>query len=424
MPVTTDELAQKWLDGSPAFNVVLSNASKARRTLRWVDALHSRAEAADTFDRLLANLRAQTKAANIESLGAEFAAAYWLSETGLLVSEGPKGGDPVIDFLARTSCEEIGVEVKHDFEDTTRWLLDPQHEHDQHALGPLIRKICDTNVVVAIDWATQPNRTVLGPQRLRIAERIRTELRNELNEYPALPDSFSISIEILINGPIQQRMFVRVKKMVAIGMNLFQVGEGWGIAADRIVNHATAKASKSPSPFVLVYVSGTGLEQAVDPDRLSWAAAEISQRAPAALRGVVCLRSSIDVAPEFVAHAWYRDGSERLREIFSSAELPPADYRRSAKFLYELLSRDIARGVAMSVGYESHTKWLRLASCSREVDETMAAAQELLVDAMVLMSNETPFFKSTLRNWVSLTRPTFPASSSQLIEANIDPPRR
>lgn len=207
----------------------------------------------------------------------------------------------------------MGVEVKSNTESIKHNILHGRHEHDL-ALQPVLEDVFGERVVVTLEWQ---NLRPVPEEWEPVRERFLRECVEEVQKLESADLPCKIQVVRKHSPPLGRtlRLTVTITDTASVGIGSRQVGQGWGLAARRIVKHAEKKASSTDTPFALLYFSFEGQNTVISAARLAWAWDEINSKAPPELCGVLLLEKQSGDDERFSAVGRFREhppGIDRL----------------------------------------------------------------------------------------------------------------
>ncbi len=310
---------------TPAF---LDSGERALRALEQMNELGEEIHA--FVDSLVRHVAEQTKPTKCLEALAELVAAAWLIERGVLVCDAGmlKPANNVIDLRATIDGERVGVEVKSDFDAFEAEIMEGQFEDDPDALGPQLRARFGDDVRTQFRWiGERPTREDWGPIRTGV----RDEVARAIPTAPDLPVGKELTFTAMLKNKIGRCFGARVvvSRGPLVNVSVQFAGSGWEEVGRRIGAHAISKASRTDTPFVLLYVSQAPQAASMDASRL----AEVKRHylsgreaLPALFLGVLHLQLTPSETQAAVARGFLTEGAviteDAFKEALGLAKLP------------------------------------------------------------------------------------------------------
>ncbi len=265
----------------------------AERAMNVVETFEEHGDPRRLLEQRLLHVASQSKPRKCLDALVEFVAASWLAERSVLVDRGePAHG--VIDVHARLAGGVLGVEVKSDYDAFESEVMEGTFEGSPDALRPALRARFGDEVRCQFRWlGERPTREAWGPIRSSVMADIMAAVAGA----PELPAHRELTFKAPLGSAIGRcrGAEVVVSRLPLVHVRTNFAGDGWQEVADRIVEHAAAKAQKVDTPFLLLYVSQPPQVATIDGDRLAKARKHFAARPgllPPALEGVVHLALS------------------------------------------------------------------------------------------------------------------------------------
>lgn len=260
------------------------------RAMDVVETLEDGGEPRRLLEQRLLHVATQSKPRKCLDALVEFLVASWLAPRAALVDRGdPAHG--VIDLHARLAGSVLGVEVKSDYDAFESEIMEGTCRGDPDALGTALRARFGNEVRYQFRWlGERPSREAWGPIRSRVRASIMATIPGAPDLPPDREMTFSASLSTALGRCRGAQVVVSRGPLVHVVANF--AGDGWQEVADRIIEHADAKAQKTGSPFLLVYVSQPPQEATIDSARLARTWKYFSDQCellPPALQGVIHL---------------------------------------------------------------------------------------------------------------------------------------
>lgn len=281
-------LARLLKDGGWVFTPAFLDS--AERAMIGVETFEEHGDARRLLEQRLLHVANQSKPRKCLDALVEFVVASWLAERSILVDRGePVHG--VIDLHTHLAGGVLGVEVKSDYDAFESEIMGGTLDGDPDALGPALRARFGDEVRCQFRWlGERPTREAWGP----IREPVRAAIMGALAGAPELPADRELTFKASLRSAIGRcrGAEVVVSRGPLVHVNISFAGDGWQEVADRIIEHAGAKAQKADAPFLLLYVSQPPQVATIDGARLANARKHFAAQPgllPPTLQGVVHL---------------------------------------------------------------------------------------------------------------------------------------